>query len=150
VFPTNVILDSLATLLATDASKLADPANAVHVHLAQNAFTPAAGLLIGSLVEATFDGSTAKNAGLGAQQEFLDGLSGRRTVQLNEPAGGWHWQVTGVTALPQTIYGFYVTDLADAVVYGSARLDAPVLLNGIGQAIDVANVRFTFQTPVLT
>jgi hypothetical protein len=145
----NVILDALASLLANDPLTLAPVANAVHVHLAVNAFTPGPGLLITNFVEATYPGSAAKNAGVGPQQNFIDAVTGQRTVQLIEPVGGWHWVATGLTNLPQDVYGIYVTDNADAVVYGSARLEGPISITAIGQAIDVAQVRFTFFAPVL-
>jgi hypothetical protein len=145
----NVLLDALASLLASDPTTLAPVANAVHIHLAVNAFTPGPNLLITNFVEATYPGSAAKSAGVGPQQNFVDALTGQRTVQLIEPVGGWHWVATGLTNLPQDVYGIYVTDNADLIVYGSSRFDGPIPISAIGQAIDVPQVRFTFFNPVL-
>jgi hypothetical protein len=144
MIPTAVILDAIANLLANDTATIAPAALACHVHLIAAPFTPGAGLTFGSLTPATFTGSTPANAGVGPQQEFTDPTSTLRVVQLEEPAGGWHWLCTAGTGLPQTIYGYAVTDNADTVLLGSALLPAPVVINGSGQAIDVPYIRFTF------
>jgi hypothetical protein len=142
--PTQLILQAIVDLLAADPTTLAPPANANHVHLAMAPFTPSPNVVIGSFTEATFTGYTPKNVGVGAQQDFYDPVTGLKTIQLLEPAGGWHWQTTGTTNLPQTIYGYYVTDNTDAVVLGCALLDSPVLLTDAGQSVDVGYLRFNF------
>ncbi len=144
MIPTNVILDSISLLVSTDATKLAHATLAVKVHLAKAAFVPAATRVIGDFTEANFTGFAAKLAAVGAQQNFFDPITGQRVVQLVEPAGGWHWQCGDALQLPQTIYGFYVTDNASAVVYGCALLPQTVLLSATGDAVDIGNVRFSF------
>lgn len=140
--PTNVLLDRAAVLLAQDTTTLAPAALNVKVHLANAPFTPSNTLVIGSFTEANFSGYAALLAGTGNQQEFVDPASANRIIQLNEPAGGWHWQSTGVANLPQTIYGYYITDNASAVVYGSALLPAAVTITASGQGVDIPQVRF--------
>lgn len=142
--PTDLILDRIAELLAEDTTTLAPAALACEVHLAMNAFSPGTGTVLADLTEADFDGATEIDAGVGPQQNFIDPTTGRRVIQLLEPAGGWHWITTGVTNLPQTIYGYYVTNNGGTILYGCALLPAPVLLTGVGQAIDLPQVRFTF------
>jgi len=147
--PTQALIDSLAELLAEDVAFLAAAA-AKHVHLVIAPFTPGPTTAYGDLTIATFDGYAALNAAAGAQQFFTDAESGRRVVQLIEPVGGWHWLTTGVTDLPQTIHGYVVTDLANAVTLGSALLDDPITLSGSGEAIDIDQIRFTFGIEPLT
>lgn len=144
--PSNAILDAIQTLLATDTGTLAPAALALKVHLAAAAFTPGAGLDLTTLVEATFDGATALAAGVGACEMFYDQTTGLRVVQLNEPARGWHWQVTGATHLDQTVFGLYVTDSTDAVLYGSNLISPPAAMSVIGKGLDVPYIRFTFAT----
>jgi len=141
--PTNTILLSLAELVAGDVANLAAAA-VKHVHLIKDPWTPANDTDFTTLVAADFDGYTELNAAAGAQQAFTDPLTGERIVQLIEPLGGWHWEVSGVTNLPQTIYGYAVTDLADTDTFGSALLDTPITLLGVGEAVDLPNVRLTF------
>jgi len=147
--PTQAIVNSLAELLAEDVAFLAAAA-VKNVHLITSPFTPALTTDFTLETEATFDGYVVKTAAAGAQQFFTDPLTGERITQLIEPAGGWHWQTTGVTDLPQTIYGFIVTDAADAVTLGSALLDEPVTLNASGEAIDVDQIKFTFAAAPLS
>lgn len=147
--PTNILLDQLATLLATDPTQLAPVADACHIHLIKAPFTPGPLSDFTTMTAADFTGSTAKSAGVGAQQHFWDPVTSRRVVQLVEPAGGWHWQASAAPTPAQTIYGIAVTDHADLVTYGSALLTSPVTIANIGDAVDIANVRLSFVPPVL-
>jgi hypothetical protein len=140
--PSQALLNRLSALLATDTTTLAPAAGGVKVHLAQNAFAPSLSLALGSLTEANFTGYAALLAAVGNQQNFQDPVTGNGVVQLVEPLGGWHWATTGTANLPQTIYGFYVTDNGSATLYGSALFSAPITLTASGQGIDIAQVRF--------
>jgi hypothetical protein len=143
MIPTNTILDAIVNLLAADATTLAN-LTALKVHLAIAAFTPGPGLTPSDFTEATFTGGSALAAGTGTQEVFVDPSSGLRTIQIKEPAGGWHWLCTAGTGLPQTVFGFFVTDNGDTTVYGSQRLSAPLTITASGQAIDLPWIRFTF------
>jgi hypothetical protein len=135
-------LDAIVNLLAGDTGSLAAVA-AMHVHLAKANFTPGPDLTVGDLTEADFTGSAALDAGTGTQQVFVDPVTGQRTIQILEPAGGWHWDCSGGT-LPQTIFGYYLTDNADAVLYAATRLTTPITLTAAGQAVDIPYLRFVF------
>ena len=139
--PGNTILNSLQTLLAADTGTLA-AALALHVHLAKASFSPGPGLTPASFTEADFGGYAILNAGTGTQQTFTDPVNGNRIVQMLEPAGGWHWQATSGVMLPQTIFGFYLTNNGNTVLYGSQLLPTPILLVASGDGVDVAQVRF--------
>ncbi len=144
MIPTTVVLDRITALVASDTTQLGHATLPPKVHLVKAPFTPGAGLQIANLTEANFTGATAKACVTGTQQTFVDPLTGQRIVQLREPADGWHWQAGDLLQLPQTIYGFFVTDNAGAVLYGSALLPQPVTLTGIGDGCDIPQVRFAF------
>lgn len=139
---TDPLLNDWQTLLANATTIFADPANPPKIALAKNAFNPTPGILVADLVPADFDGYAPIPSGTGVQQSFIDPLTGSRVVQLKEPAGGWHWVTTGVTLLPQSIYGWYVTNQAGTIVLASSRFSNPIPLTAIGQGIDLAQVRF--------
>jgi hypothetical protein len=143
MIPTSEIQLQIAKLLAEDTTTLAAVA-VLHLHLAKSPFTPNPGLDIGTLTEADFDGYGPIDVVAGSQLFFTDPATGLVTVELKSPAGGWHFACTGVTNLPQTIYGFYVTDNADAVLYGAQLLDTPITISASGQAFDVPNPRYNF------
>lgn len=141
--PTSVILSALQTLLAEDVTTLAN-ATALHVHLIKAPFTPGDNTDFTTLTEADFTGHTALHAGTGNQQMFRDPVTGELVVQMLEPAGGWHW-VTGDTVnLPQTIYGYVLTDHTDLITYASSLLPTPVLLQAAGDGVNVDQVKFNF------
>jgi hypothetical protein len=146
ITPTNTLLARLQTLLQTDTGSIASATLACKVHLAIAAFTPSVTLTIANLTEATFTGYAALVGGTGNQQAFFDPVTGQRQVQLLEPAGGWHWQASGTTGLPMTVYGWYVTDNGVANLYGSALFPTPITLTNIGDAVDVPNIRFAIPT----
>jgi hypothetical protein len=144
MIPGQTLINRLITLLAGDTTTLAPAASNVKAHLAAATFTPSPALTVGSFTEATFTGYAALLAGLNAQQSFVDSATGNQIIQLLEPAGGWHWATTAATSLPMTIFGYYVTDNASAVLYGSALLTTPITLTASGQGVDVAQIRLTF------
>jgi len=98
------------------------------------------------LTEATFTGSTAKNCGIGTAQVYYDTVTGRRVVQILEPAGGWTWICTADPVAPETIYGYYLTDNADGDLYGAALLPTPITIQSAGQAVILPNVGLQFLT----
>lgn len=128
-------------LLANDTATL----NAVarpKLHLAKAAFVPGPGLLLAGLTEADFTGYAAVPVAAGAWNVFRDPNSGLIWVEAPIPAGGWHFDVTGTTNLPQTIFGWYVTDDGDTDLYGSELFDDPILLVTSGVGFDVPRVAF--------
>jgi len=142
MLPTKDLVERMADLLGADTVTLAAPTTFVEIHLAKAPFTPTATLVIGDIEEADFDGYLPLSAASAATQVFTDPATGDVMIQVREPSGGWNFQTSGVTNLPQTIYGFVLTDAAGAVVHGSELLDVPVVLDGAGQGFDVPNVNF--------
>lgn len=141
--PSRALWEAMQDLLAADTGTLGAVA-AMHVHLAAAAFTPSLDLALGTLTEATFNGSAAKNAGTGTQQVFYDQESGARQIQLLEPAGGWTWECAVTPGSPETIYGYYVTDNADAVLLGAALLGSPLTISAAGQGLTIPRVTLSF------
>ncbi len=138
-------LDAIAALIGADTGKLAEATPFVALHLAKAAFTEDVNMVVGDLVEADFDGYAAIHAASAATQVFVDPLEGLWTLQVREPAGGWHWVTSGTTtALPQTIFGAYLTNAAGTVLLGVRRFTATeeVLLQALGQGVDVDQARF--------
>jgi len=148
--PTKVIEDRFAALLATDTTTIAAVGSAPNVHLIKEAFVPSRTTDFLSMEEAGFTGGGAKAATAGNQQSFTDPVTGNTVVQLLEPVGGWHWQATVAPASPQTIYGWCVTDNADAVTYGSDLFDDPPIVTSIGDAVDIPFVRYSIPLGILT
>lgn len=138
--PSNVILDALADLLAADTGTLASAA-ALKVKLAANSFTPGHDLLVGAFTAATFTGSADLSPTIGAQTVYVDPIDGKRTIELIEPVGGWHWDCTVDPTPAETIYGYYVTNNAGTVLLGCELFPVPVLIDAAGQGLDVPFVR---------
>jgi hypothetical protein len=143
LIPSQVLQNIIATLLAHDTGSLAN-ATAMHVHLAKAPFTPSPVLDVTGLVEADFAGYAIIDPTAGNQLEYYDPITGLVTVELATPVGGWHFQTTGTGQLPQTIYGWYVTDHTDAILYGSGLLATPVPLTASGQGLDLPPLTFAF------
>jgi len=139
----------IGELLAADDTTLAPAANANKMALIAAAFTPDEGLEEGDLTYASFDGSTPITGVVGTQQAGVDPATLDQIVTIKEPAGGWRWESTGVTNLPQTIYGFALLDNALAVLLAVASLDEPVTITAAGQEINLGACKLTIvQQPV--
>lgn len=150
MIPTQDMLDSVATEIATDTTILA-AALFLTVALVAAPFVPGAGLLVGSLVLASFTGSTPKANTTAVMLKYTDPATTEWLIEVPPPVGGWHWQVvTNVTNLPQTIYGYALLDSTGAILYGTALLPAPRLLTAIGQGIDLPPVNFRLNAQALS
>jgi hypothetical protein len=141
--PSSTLQLAIATLLADDTATLAAVVPP-KVHLAKAAFVPGPSLDPATLTEADFDGYTAKAITAGSQDVYTDPTTGLITVELKAPVGGWHWALTGITNLPQTIYGWYVLDSAGTVLYGSGLVPSPITLQLATDAFDIPNQLFAF------
>lgn len=141
MIPTQAFLDRIGVAIGADTACFADPTTFLKVTLVKTAFTPGTELVLGDVTVADFDGSTALHAADATPAVFRDPQNGDQIVQASDPAGGWHWQTTGSTNLPQTIYGYIVTDHTGANLQGSVLFDTPLVLNGVGQGVDVPAVQ---------
>ena len=143
--PTRAIWRKQADLLAADTTSLA-AITAMNVHLFTNDVTPSLDMLLADLTEATFTGSTAIGAGTGTQPSNYDASDGLLTIWIKEPAGGFLWTCTVTPVAAQTVFGFYLTDNANAVLYAAQRLLQPVTISMAGQVIDIGDLTFKYRT----
>jgi len=118
----------------------------MHVHLTTVPFTPSLENVLADFTEATFTGATALSLGTGAQPIFYDAGTGLLTINLKPPTGGYVWTCTVDPASPETIYGVYLTDTADAVLWGSMPLETPQTISQAGQGIVVPDLKLQFLT----
>lgn len=142
MMPSKALEAAIAAAIAADTATLAEATPFVSVLLIKAAFTPSPELVIGDLSEANFDGYATLHAASAATQVFTDPETGERIIQVREPAGGWHWETTGTTGLPQSIHGFALAKADKSVLYGTEAFDEPIVLNGTDQGVDVDQVRF--------
>jgi len=133
--------EKAAQLLAADTATLAQAADNNVIALVMEPFTPSEGLAVGGLTLATFDGSTPILVGLGAQPEGLDPNTNDGLISLKPPAGGFRFETTGTTNLPQTIYGFALLNEAMDTLFASEALAAPITLTAVNQVINLENVQ---------
>lgn len=135
--PVASVAEKAMQLLAADAATLAPAANANEMVLINAAFTPGPALVIGDLSLADFDGSTPLDVGVGTQPEGLDPATGDPIITIKPPAGGWRWETTGVTNLPQTIWGVALTTDNGAALLATALLPVPITLSAVNQVVQL-------------
>jgi hypothetical protein len=134
---TAALRDEAAKKLATDTATLAPAANANHMSLLKAPIAPSESVGLGDLTFADFDGSTPLDVTLGAQAEALDPATNDSVITLSPPVGGWRWVTTGITNLPQTIYGVALMDKTDATVLATEAFPVPIVLTAIDQVVDI-------------
>lgn len=149
MIPTQALLDKVASAIATDTAALA-AALFLHVYLVKAPFTPGPNLVVADVPKADFTGATAIVTTSAVMGMAIDPQTGEWIIQVPEVAGGWHWQTTDLVNLPQTIYGYALTNVGETVLWGTAIFDAPILLNGDDQGIDVDQVRFRLANSALS
>lgn len=150
MIPTQVMLDAVAAAIAADATVLAN-ALFLKVWLVKVPFVPSASLTVADVTPADFGGSASLSNTSAVILTYLDPATGEWIIEVPPPIGGWHWQTTsGVTNLPQTIYGWACADNTSMILYGTGLLPAPQLLNANHQGIDVPAVNFRLNQSALT
>ena len=143
LLPMKAVRLQLGELLAADTTTLAPAADANKIALIKANFTPQENLIVADLTLADFDGSTPLEGATGTQQAGIAPLSGQQVVTIIEPVGGWRWETTGVTNLPQTIYGYALLNDAGTVLLGVAKLPTAIPLTAAGQEINLGAVSLT-------
>jgi len=131
----------LGEMLAADTT-IIGPVAPNKVVLIANDFTPSENLVAGDLTQATFDGNTPKAIGATPQLAGTDPVTGEQIVTMKEPAGGWVWEMTGLTVPEETIFGYAIFDTALTTLVATGLLPTPVTLNEVGQQIDLGSVTF--------
>jgi len=126
-----------AQLLAASTTTLAQAADPNHVVLIMEPFTPGENLVAADIEPASFDGSTPIEVELGTQLEGLDPATGDAIITIGPPVGGWRWETTGTTNLPQTIYGVALMNEAETVLFASMAFPEPIVLTALNQVINV-------------
>lgn len=147
MIPTNAVAEQSAKLLAADTTTLAPAVDANVIALIMSNFTPSPTLLIGDVVLATFAGATPILGVTGTQAEGIDPQTGSFVIDLSPAAGGYRWETTATTNLPQTIYGIALLKNDLSVLYASALLPTPILLTGVNQRIDIGDLAKLVFTP---
>jgi len=143
--PTLALREKAMQLLAADTATLAPAANAKKIALVKVDFPPAETLVFADLDLADFDGSTPLDLGLGTQAEGLNPGTTDAVIDLKLPAGGLRWETTGLTNLPQTIYGWALLDNAGTLLMASGIFEDPITLTAVNERVDVTQAKITQQ-----
>jgi hypothetical protein len=138
---TRALREKMATLLAADATSLAPATDLNVIKLVMATFTPGESTVVGDLTFATFDGSTPIEVTAGTQAEGLDPLTADAVITLSPPVGGFRFEVTGTTNLPQQIFGCALVSDA-GVLLGCQTLPQPITLTAVNQFIDLGDLSF--------
>lgn len=149
LLPTSQIRLSVGTLVAGDTNALNQPTLLNTMRLAAAPFVPSDTLIPASLTEASFTGYAAINQPAGAALTGVDPITLQQKITIPDPAGGYRWATTGLTGLPQTIYGYYLTNSTNGKVWGSALLPTPITLQDVGQIIDLGTINISVLNPPL-
>ena len=118
---------SILTLLTTTGGTW----HGAIAHLYQNNFTPTPGMTLASLTEADYTGYAASSALTWGTPGFLP--AGPAVVTANLVSF-----VSGATpTLFNTVYGYYITDSPATVLHFARLFQAPIIISGPLQIIDV-------------
>jgi len=147
--PGAVINATINAKIAADTTWLANVA-ASKMHLVAAPFTPSLALTYASLTEASFTGYASVSPVVGAQTAATDPITGLPVIFLNPPVGGFRFTTTSAVGLPQTIYGWVLTDNVNANVLASGLFSTPIVLTLSGQIIEVPDLLFTVNAVALS
>lgn len=132
---------AMLDLLAADATTLAPAMDGNKVALVKAPFSPSENTVIGDLTLADFVGSTPLVCGTGTQPTGLDPFTNDNLCDIKSPAGGFRWETTDVTNLPQTIYGFALLSNDLSTLLACAVFTTPIVLTAVNQVVDGLSVQ---------
>lgn len=150
MIPVKALANQLSTLLAADASTLAPPALANKVGLVVANFTPTPATVYGDLVISAAASLTPIAVPVGAQAESVDPVTGEYVVEIIPPLGGYRWETPPGFTGPVTVYGFALFDNGAANLWGSVKIDTPILLNGPNQVVTAPPLTFRIDGTKIT
>jgi hypothetical protein len=107
-------------------------------------------LAYGDVVLADFTGYAAKTPVPGTQPSGNDPATSDFKITISPPAGGWRWETTGLTNLPQTIHGIVLYSTTGPTLLASGLLDSPIDLAGLNQEVLLDAVTLTFMQGMIT
>ena len=146
MLPMKALRLKFGTALAADSASLAPAVTGNNLKLYKADFVEDEALTAASLTEATFDGYAAIVGSTGAQLTGVDPVTNEQLVTIKEPIGGWRWTVSGITDLPQTIYGFGLQITGAGALLAVERFDQPITLTEAGQEIEISNAKIRIVT----
>lgn len=144
MLPVKSVREAAGTLLAADTTTLAPAVNANKIALIAAPFTPDENLTLAGLTLATFTGSAPKTGATGAQPTGNDPLTGEQVISISPPVGGYIFKCTVAPGVPETIYGYCLTDNAGATLLAMALLPQPITIAAVNDQVDceVPELRF--------
>ncbi len=148
--PSRTLAGLLSSLLAADTSSIAHGTNAVKVGVVTENINPTLDSVIGDFTVATADGLAALSGVVGAQLESVDPVTGELIVEIKPPAGGFRFELTGVTGAPYTVYGFVLMNSAASAWYGFEKLETPITLTAVNEAITAPALKFRIDPTKIT
>jgi len=112
-------------------------------------FTPGLGLTLNDATDlATFTGSTPKVILTGARTPVTDPLTGRLTINLPGPVGGFLWTCSADPAAPETIHGVALstdsTTVTTTKLCAAALLPEPVTITLAGDFVEFEDNKLQF------
>jgi len=126
MIPTTALQRRIAELIYNDTTTIGAPGANLAMRLAKAPFTPSRTLTLGDITEADYLGYFPFT--VDSDSLNWDSVNNEWWVTINPVRGGYLYVPSASPALPQTIYGFYLTDEPLTTLYGSALLDVPVPL----------------------
>lgn len=130
---------AMMTALAAQATTLAPATDANVIALVIASFSSSESTVLADLTLASGDGLDPIEGVTGTQLVGNNPATNQITITIKEPAGGWHWQLTGTPVAPITVYGYALLKNDLSVLYATAVLPTPVVVSTIGDIVDIGS-----------
>jgi hypothetical protein len=143
MLPCLPLIDSIGTLVAADLTTFGDAAF-LSVFLIKAPFTPGPTLVLADVVPADGGGLHAIFSTVAGGNVVFNPQTNGQVVAVKVPLGGWHFVTTILGGLPQTMYGYGLIATTSGLLLATALLPAPMLMNAVGQFVDLPNVEIEF------
>lgn len=146
MYPTSLYVSFLAAVGMDGGLHPSSPDVPTDITLIQAPFTPGLDVNIGNLSLANFTGSGALSSNTSWSGPNIDPTTRSRYITYPSAIGGNTWLVGDTVNLPQTIYGYVVSEHGTNNTFGSHLLPTPITLQEPGDQIDIGPVTISLLT----
>lgn len=144
ILPMQTVRLQLGVLLAADPTTLG-PVLANYVIPIIAPFTNNETLVLGDLTLGSANGLIPIICSTGSAEVAIDPVSQAQIITIKPGAGtGFRWVTSGGLSVPVTVYGYALTDNAQAVLLAAQSLPQPITFTADGYQLDVDPVQMTF------
>lgn len=131
------VFERMLILMGEDTATFNVPVTNLAMRLFINDFSPNPAMTILNFTEASFGGYGALDVAVGPCPQSNDPATGDSLMDIRPDALSFLWEVTTLTGIPCTVYGYFLTNAAGGQLLAAERFITPVTLTDVNDSVAI-------------